>query len=380
MPPGPGGIATSTYHLALELTRAGDQVRVLAPQDHVRDDEIAFWAKKQPFETIRLGQRPFRSLSLLSTSFFFLRTILSFRPDVVVALGRRALWVAGRVAPLCRRPLVVLVHGTAPSTRSRSAQTRDRRAVAAADHVIAASHFVARQLERSDFRPRALAVITPGADAALFRPLPPEELPQLRDLAGAIAPENRLLATIGPIAHAKGQDLVVRALPAILRAAPETHFLLIGRPEESAPLLELASDLGVANHVHVLGRLGPHDLVNMINACDVIIQAQRQTPEGDGCAFGRAAMEAALCAKPVVVTAGSGLEEAVLDNVTGIVVPPEDPAAIAEAAVSLLHDDALRRRLGQKALERARAEFSWRRRGAEIRAVIEKVAAEARRG
>ncbi|MGB5399370.1 MAG: glycosyltransferase, partial [Thermoanaerobaculia bacterium] len=88
----------------------------------------------------------------------------------------------------------------------------------------------------------------------------------------------------------------------------------------------------------------------------------QHTSVGDFEGYGIAVVEAALCAKPAVVSEGSGLEEAVVAGETALVVPQSDAPATAEALVALLENESLRARLGQAAQERALAEQTWRAR------------------
>jgi glycosyltransferase involved in cell wall biosynthesis len=77
--------------------------------------------------------------------------------------------------------------------------------------------------------------------------------------------------------------------------------------------------------------------------------------------LGVAVLEAMAMGRPVVATATGGLPEAVLDGETGLLVPPGEPAALAEALVSLLRDPTRARRMGEAGRERALAHFDSRR-------------------
>ncbi len=89
------------------------------------------------------------------------------------------------------------------------------------------------------------------------------------------------------------------------------------------------------------------------------------TDDGDVEGYGIATVEAALCGKPSVVSDGSGLTEAVVDGVTGLVVPQRNPEATAHAIVQLLRDKSHREKMGESALRRAKREQTWASRGRE---------------
>jgi phosphatidylinositol alpha-1,6-mannosyltransferase len=164
---------------------------------------------------------------------------------------------------------------------------------------------------------------------------------------------------VGNVTERKGQEIVIRALPEILAQVPNTHYLIAGLPTRKKELLIIAEELGVADHVHFLGRVENRRLVSLLNCADVFVMTSRSTKDGDFEGFGIAAVEAALCGKPAVVSGDSGLAEAVIDGVTGIVVPQNDEEATADAIVSLLTDGERREEMGGAARKRALAGQTW---------------------
>lgn len=365
LPPGPGGIGNHAYHLALELQRRGWQVTVVAPQDYAREEEIAAWSQRQPFTIVRLrrgGFAAWRSLRWFLRSFF---TVLGRRPDLLVASGQRSIWLGGLIARLTGRPLAAIGHGKEFGARGRLARALNRFGFEHAEVLVAVSQYTREAVLGAGLAPARLEVIPNGADASLYRPLPPEEIEELRGHDAVVAPEHRLLLTVGRVDRRKGQDLVIRALPRILAELPDVHYVVIGLPDRAAELQQLARELGVERHVFFLGRQPTAALVGYYNACDLFVLASRHTDDGDFEGFGIVVVEAALCGKCALVAGDSGLAEAVVDGATGLVVAPEDPEAIAAHVLRLLSDDGLRRKLGKNALERARAEMSWRKRGGE---------------
>lgn len=162
-----------------------------------------------------------------------------------------------------------------------------------------------------------------------------------------------VLLAIARLADQKGLDVAIRALPEIRRSHPETLLVVLGEGPARGALEELDASLGVGDAVLLPGRLP--DVAALLERAELLVHPARW--EG----FGLALLEAMLAARPVVAARVSSIPEIVVDGETGLLVPPDDPAALAGAIVRLLGDDELRARLGRAGLERARVEFSVER-------------------
>jgi glycosyltransferase involved in cell wall biosynthesis len=160
------------------------------------------------------------------------------------------------------------------------------------------------------------------------------------DLAGA-APQRLgvpagapMLLGLGRLHRNKGFDLLIRALPRL----PGAHAVIAGEGPERPRLAALASAEGVADRLHLPGWRS--DTGALLAACDVFVCSSRQEP------LGNMVLEAFSARRPVVALAVGGPLELIVPGETGLLVPPEDPAALALAAQSLLDHPALAARLG----------------------------------
>jgi phosphatidylinositol alpha-1,6-mannosyltransferase len=173
---------------------------------------------------------------------------------------------------------------------------------------------------------------------------------------------KRVILTVARLAQVKGIDTVIRALPKVLEAIPNTAYLVIGDGPLRAELEHLAEVLGVSDHVVFVGAIDhlSNDLPRYYRACDVFVMVSRPLPRGREIErFGMAYLEAGACGKPVVAGRGGGVEEAVEDGVTGLLVDPLDVNAIAQAMVRVLQDEELARRLGENGRKRAAKQPDW---------------------
>ncbi len=358
-PPGPGGIGTHARELASGLSKLGWSPVVLTSQDYASDEEVRRFNAAQPFSVVRFRSIASSPFEAIYREAVLRRWIRRHRPDALLASGSRSVLLAAARWGGPELPWIAVGHGTEFGVRGGWEARAVRWAFERATSVVCVSEFTRRQMEGAGIEPRETSVITNGADPEAFRRLPPEESAGTRKALGLEG--ARILVTVGNVTERKGQDIVVRALPAILERAPQTHYVVVGLPSRADALRDLARRLGVAERVHILGRVEPDRLVRLLNAADLFVMTSRQTPAGDAEGYGIAAVEAALCGLPSVVAGGSGLAEAVLDGETGLVVPPEDDAATARAVLSLLGDESRRRRLGESALSRAESEQTWER-------------------
>jgi glycosyltransferase involved in cell wall biosynthesis len=159
----------------------------------------------------------------------------------------------------------------------------------------------------------------------------------------------------------KGTPVLLEALDRIAGAVPGTRFVLAGK-----------GDMAVATRpdLHVLGVILQPELFALYRAADVIV-VPSIWPEP----LSRVLLEAMRMGRPVVATAVGGSPEAVEHGVTGLLVPRQDPEALAEATVELLLDPARRARMGAAAAERARSVFDEDRLVAALLEVYREVAA-----
>jgi hypothetical protein len=189
------------------------------------------------------------------------------------------------------------------------------------------------------------------------------------------------LAAIGNITENRGQDVLIRALPATLREHPSARCLIVGdphpRPRDLAfrrHLSELARELGVEDVVLFTGHEAR--VADVFAAADLIVN-----PRLRGEAFGRVACEALVAGRPVVAMREGAVPEVLRDGETALLVAPGDPAALAEAALRLLGDPQLASRLVAEGRRDVLRRFSPERSLAVFRqAVTEAMAAEAAPG
>jgi len=266
-----------------------------------------------------------------------------YKSDLLVALARR------RGA---RLPWVSTVHlHTGTSPRLRFYGRLALAAVRGADRVVVVSEAQAAALAASGFRRSRLALVRTAIDADAVVRAARRDGGAAGARARARVPAGApLVLIVARLTRQKGVDVALRALSQVRLAVPEATLVVVGDGPEAAQLAALAEALGVADAVRWVGHLA--NPLPLLAAADVVIMPSRA--EG----LPRVALEAGALARPLVASSVGGLPEAVLHGTTGLVVPPDDPNALASALVGLLQDAPAARRMGSGAAEHVRARFA----------------------
>jgi glycosyltransferase involved in cell wall biosynthesis len=216
-------------------------------------------------------------------------------------------------------------------------------------------------------------VVPCGVDVEAFRPhrghgqstAPHPEVP-------ARAPGRHRVVTVGRLVDRKGMADIVDAM-ALLR---DTELLVAGGPPaglldgdpQAAALLAAAGRRGVAERIQLLGAVPRAAMPSLLRSADVVCLYPWYEP------FGIVALEAMACGVPVVAAATGGLTETVLEGVSGRLVPPRHPVALASALEALLHDRPACRAMGRAGHRRAER-YRWLRIAAETLGELRRLAA-----
>jgi phosphatidylinositol alpha-1,6-mannosyltransferase len=206
---------------------------------------------------------------------------------------------------------------------------------------------------------RRLRVVHLGTDPTYFRP--GVDARALR--ARFELPDNgtRWLVTVARLQQHKGMDTVIEALPTILERAPDVRYAVAGTGPDRERLEKRVHQLRLGDRVRFLGGIGDQDLPAFYNLASVYVGASRRAERLGVEGFGISLVEASACGLPVVAGDSGGVPDAVRDGETGILVPPEEPAAIADAICGLLADSAAARRMGENGRRAVETYFNWDR-------------------
>lgn len=342
-----GGIETIADALIAEFRRAGHAVLVLA-----RNDRPAL-RPSSDVPVVRLGfhQLPRRAGHVTRQLRFIRefrgtlaelhRAVSGFGGDVI--LGLAVTTYAPYLTGLGRSiPIVLSLQGGEARDEFTSRPRALRRALRRATRVVACARSLAasaRTLEPG-VAPR-LRVVPNGVDPDRFADGP------------AFTHRRPYVVAIGRLVRQKGFDVLLEAFGR-LRAA-EVDLLLAGDGPERGALEEAARRLGLQERLHFLGALGPEAVASLYSGA--LFAACPSRWEG----LPVVCLEAMASGRALVATTVDGIPDAVSDGETGLLVPPDDPPALAHALERLLGDEALRVRLGAAGRRVATERFAWPR-------------------
>lgn len=217
--------------------------------------------------------------------------------------------------------------------------------------------------------PARMSMVPCGVDPTEIHPMPRT---QARVDLG-LGADDFIILQVGRLTPDKGTENVIRSL-ANLPAKLNAQLLVVGddspmndptQRSEIAALMELAQSLGVADRVVFTG----YRLRSELRACYCAANVVVSTPWHE--AFGITPLEAMACAVPVIGARVGGIQYSVLDGVTGLLVPPKDPGALARSLSHLAAKPDLARTMGLAGVRRVHSLFTWERVAVQLQKVYQ---------
>ncbi len=355
-----GGVEEACRNLALEYERRGHQVTIvtsrhpgtLPAQETIQGVDVWRFAFELPNSSPAgmahfTGQFPKDMAGVLRL--LRERKVDLIHVQCVGPNGFYALWAAR----LTKLPLVVTTQGERTMDAGKLYQKS-----------VTANWTLKQLLKRADYVTACSEQTLEDARQFAHSPLSGKSRPVYNGIsldefdAGLVSyshPRPYLFA-IGRVVPQKGFDVLIDAyarLSARLADAPD--LLIAGDGAERENLQKRVGELGLTDRVHLIGFADRPTAVSLFRGCEMFILPSRHEPQGI------VNLEAMACAKPVIASRVGGVPEIVQDGVTGLLVPGEDAAALAQALESLLADPDRARALGEAGRARVVAEFTWPR-------------------
>ena len=358
-PPLVGG-ALVYYHYLLSACHGANLVVVTR-----RKEKSADFDAQMPCAVLRTRSLPAHGASRLNGLLCYvglfpmlLLWIFRYRVPVLHLAALKTIipgWLAARLAGCA---LIVSVLGedlTALGKQAGLLRRLQYKATVAAlrrsERILTIATFGKEALLKIGIPAERIEIITPGIDLAKT----PENI-QIDPVIASRLAGKRILLTVGRLVARKGHDMVIRALPKLVKQDPALHYVIAAgglhaeAGKESCE--QLALSLGVQEHVSIFANLDNAAVAWLYHACEIFIMANRTMPNGDTEGYGIVFLEAGAWGKPVIGGRAGGVVDAVDDGSTGILVDGTRADEIAQAIQTLLSDGVLAKRMGAAGREK----------------------------
>lgn len=378
-----GGQNVYIDEVSRNLAQRGYAVDIFTRRDNPTAPSVLDWAPGVRIINLTAGPSEFRTKDALWPFMpAFRDALLNFIHDEKTCydLIHSNFWMSGWVATELRKrlalPVVHIFHamGKTKQRHQGSMDSSPQQRIAVETDII---HSVDRLIAQcpgevselvDDYGadPRCVEMIPSAVNTEVFRPVAQAEA---RHVVG-LAPEDFVIVYVGRMLPRKDVRNVIHALASLLRhcqetmpiAVPKIKLLLVGgeTPEpdptttpEIGVLHRLAAEYGITEHVRFVGKRQQDTLRYYYSAGDVAVTTPWYEP------FGLTPLEGMACARPVIGSAVGGITYTLQDGITGFLVPPRDPEALACRLYQLLLQPELRMEMGRAARERVERHFTW---------------------
>jgi glycosyltransferase involved in cell wall biosynthesis len=353
--PNPGGIAAHVHELSCALAELGHEVDLVV--GHARRNAGA--APAVPAGVRILSHRGFdwNSRGYLRMAFATSRMLQQAQRAQAydVCHWHSLIWESWAVAFGARRmPRVFTNHSSGFLRRVRSPlrrHTQLRAILNVAHRVITPSRELLERSVDAGYPRDRLRYVPNGVDVRVFRPGTPD--PELQRVYG-LKPSDRVLVVPRRFDHKNGVDVLLRAIPEVVRVIPQLKLLLVGDGPEREALETLVREQGIGASVVFCGSQPRDRMVRHLQLAEIAVLPSRME------AVSLAGLEAMAVGLPVVGSHVGGIPEFVRDGENGLLVPVGDPRALAAALIRLLSDEGELRALAARTRPSVESDFSWR--------------------
>ena len=320
-PPQPGGIGQHAYNLAYHLSLT-EEVMVLADQRSSDGKEEDEFDAQQNFQVKRIPRYAILFLTYIQRMIIALQ--FAGKSDVVLVSGKFSLWQGGLIRLLKHQPIIAIIHGTEVLLANKQLKKLTHRCLQCFDHVIAVSHYTLDLVKHLALKRTS---VIPNGIQLKHEPT-----------AKAKATKEVQLITVGNLTQRKGQHNVIQALPQLVKKYPELKYHCVGIPTNKDELENIAGRLKVQAHIKFHGRVSYKEKERLLQQADIFMMLSERTYSGDVEGFGIAILEANQFGTPAVGSEKSGIEDAIKDGYSGLLVDSHDQEAIVQAIDKILND------------------------------------------
>ena len=361
-----GGVAEYTHQLASSLHKAGDNVIVLSERmknDTSFDKSCPYTVYRHDFRFISSG-----AVMKYGKGYRWLKKFVKIHSpiDIIISNCREVSSVTSlAVSRALQIPFVIFTHGLEINRKEVKEKLMINLVLRGASRVICNSTFTQGIVRRFGV-PKNRTAVVPGAIAVDEYKVPCYNSKNSHS-ADRKSRKEKIILTCGKLTERKGHDIVIKALPIILRKIGNVKYFIAGTGPYEMTLRALSRGFELQDRVVFRGRVTNSERRDLYKACDVFAMPCRELQNGDVEGFGLVFLEANAFCKPVVAGRSGGTADAVEHGKTGFLLDPLDVDQVADTIIYLMTHPKIAARMGRNGRRRVEREFTWDISGAKLR-------------
>ncbi|GAW95526.1 MULTISPECIES: glycosyltransferase family 4 protein [Colwellia] len=254
-------------------------------------------------------------------------------------------------------PYICYIHGedVEAASTSRELSWIVKKVLASATTLICNSQNTANLLLNNwQADSRIIKILNPGCDTNKFIPAEPNE--HIKSKLGWH--NKKVILTVGRLQERKGQDMLIRAIPAIKQFTPNILYAIIGGGEEKLKLEQLVNELNLQDNVMFMSEVSDEEMIQAYQQCDLFVLPNR-TVGKDIEGFGMVLVEAQSCGIPVIAGDSGGTAETMVIGKTGFIVDCTEPQPIANKIIELFKHPDIIEQLGNNGRKHVVKTLDW---------------------
>jgi glycosyltransferase involved in cell wall biosynthesis len=357
-PPHMGGIEKVSYEQSKRLTESGYKIDVLTSKTENQKKHPIKGITVFPYSILNLAETIGVPYPVLSLGAFrnFVRVIKNC--DLVHAHGHvyMSSFLAGKIAKKYNKPFIVTQHNTFIDYQSILNMlehindcTIGKSVLKSANSIITVSKETKKYVLRLGADKSKTTVIYNGVDTDFFHPVDKEDSRKKLGL-----PKSRkIIFSVRRLVYKNGLDTLIESIPLLKPDYPNLLFVIAGKGPSRKFIEDRIKDLGIEANIKLTGFVPDRLLPVYYDSADYFI-----LPSASGEGLPLVLLEAMACGLPVIATAVGGTPEIIRHMKNGVLVPPRNPEAMADALSKLLSEE-LGPSIGEEARKTVEKNFSW---------------------
>jgi phosphatidylinositol alpha-1,6-mannosyltransferase len=327
-PPGPGGIGNQSYNIVKSLNSSGYPTDVITISDFAGKKEINLFDSSVPFRITRFERYSNKFITAVNRYRKLIEVLNVKRYDFIICSGRFSLLLGYLIKKKYKIKTMAIAHGGDINSSNPVVRYITDKAIKSFNRVVAVSRYTFKKLPKGRKQGKYL-IIPNGVDL--------DELGNnnIEKFSGLGSPS---LLTVGNVWRRKGQQNVIKHLPLLRQKYPDLHYHCVGKPTEAEYMQKLASKLNVNDYIKFHGKVSKEELFKFYSSADIFVMLSEEQKSGDFEGFGIAILEANSFKLPAIGSVHSGIEDAIEDKFSGILISPNSAEQFLKAVDDIMEN------------------------------------------